>query len=293
MRAFLSYSHADADFANRLVFDLKANNINVWQDVKEIEPGASIIASIEGVLGSCETVLLVLSPHSVASRWVQEEYRAALTLQRASKDKRPLIIPLVLRDCAIPLFLKDIRWIDFRHQYEPAFTQLAAAMNAKTNIIPSSQIVRFTQALIIRTQLTFETLKGAQAEGKLLPNYSFVEQFRNLEEALARALEIEAYAYRQYGFIDAKYWQVPDSSESVDGKPQLYTDMATHRAFMTSVCRVVARIVQLGERLGAQSWLPASYHELVAYLGLPTDHEFFDQLREYEENATGEANISD
>jgi hypothetical protein len=68
-------------------------------------------------------MLLVLSPEALSRPWVNEELRAAYTLRLASDFK---IFPVLHKECALPLFLADYRYADFRdeNRYEESLALL-------------------------------------------------------------------------------------------------------------------------------------------------------------------------
>jgi predicted nucleotide-binding protein len=71
---FLSHSSKDKAFVRELAdFLRKDGEIKVWLDEREIHPGANIVTKIAEGLDS-DFVLLILSPDSVDSAWVKEEW---------------------------------------------------------------------------------------------------------------------------------------------------------------------------------------------------------------------------
>jgi DNA-binding transcriptional LysR family regulator len=120
---FLSYSHSDIEFANKLGQDLEGIGLSVWQDCKEIRPGDSISRRIEKALDTSDYFLLVLSTASISSDWVDREYRMALNLQL--EKGKPCIIPICLHDVNPPSLLRDIRYVDFVKDYTRGWMELA------------------------------------------------------------------------------------------------------------------------------------------------------------------------
>ena len=108
--AFISYSREDSEFALRLARDLKAAGALVWLDQLDIQPGHAWDSSIEKALLEATRMLLVLSPASVKSENVRNEISFAL-------EEKKIIVPVLHRDCAIPLQLHRIQRVDFRTDY--------------------------------------------------------------------------------------------------------------------------------------------------------------------------------
>ncbi|WKZ38292.1 MAG: toll/interleukin-1 receptor domain-containing protein [Anaerolineales bacterium] len=127
-KVFISYSHADRGFVEKLAHDLARNQILVWWDEWEIKVGDSLLQKIEAGITTTSYLIVVLSSTSVASVWVQEELRAALT--RQLQEKRTIVLPVLLDNCEIPLFLRDKRYADFRDNYDSGFKNLIHAINS-------------------------------------------------------------------------------------------------------------------------------------------------------------------
>lgn len=76
---FLSYcSHDAARFVEPFVRRLRDRGVRVWFDHGEIRPGDSLVQRIFGDgIGRADAVIVVLSRHSAASRWMRAEIDAA------------------------------------------------------------------------------------------------------------------------------------------------------------------------------------------------------------------------
>lgn len=127
-KVFISYAHKDERFVNRLCQDLTKHGVDFWLDKKDIQVGKSISGSIEQALKSTDYFCACLSAASVKRPWVQREYRAALTLQLRSSRSRLHVCPLLLEDCAIPVFLRDIRCARFWPSYSEGLQNLLKAL---------------------------------------------------------------------------------------------------------------------------------------------------------------------
>lgn len=119
---FISYSHHDRGFVERLVNDLKAAGLSVWWDELEIKVGHSIIKKVSEGIGKSAFLAVALSPKSVKSDFVQHELESALIRQLSGKKIR--VLPLLISDCKIPTFLQVLKWADFRKSYESGFREL-------------------------------------------------------------------------------------------------------------------------------------------------------------------------
>jgi hypothetical protein len=119
--AFFSYSRDDREFAFRLAEDLKATGARVWLDQRNITPGERWDRAIEDALLNCTCLIVILSPSSVRSVNVLDEVSFAL-------EKEKQIVPVLYRDCAIPLRIRRVQYLDFRTDYAHALTGLVAAV---------------------------------------------------------------------------------------------------------------------------------------------------------------------
>lgn len=100
-RAFLSYSHADRDWARWLHRRLEAYRVPrnvggtrrsgparlapIFRDREELPSAASLSDAVHEALGDSEWLIVLCSPHAAASRWVNEEIRAFRRLGRADR----------------------------------------------------------------------------------------------------------------------------------------------------------------------------------------------------------------
>src|SRR5438105_4916513 len=79
---FLSYSHTDSAFAERLKSDLLAKGINIWSD-SELQAGTSWDEEIRKAIKASDAVIMILSSRiAKSSSWVEAEYRIAKAYQR-------------------------------------------------------------------------------------------------------------------------------------------------------------------------------------------------------------------
>ena len=110
---FLSHHSGDKPWVIALKAALVGRGVRVWLDQDEIRPGDLFIDALEqGVLVS-RSVAVIVSPESLKSAWVEEEYQRALALSTSSRPELR-IIPCLLRNAILPGFLGNRHWVDFR-----------------------------------------------------------------------------------------------------------------------------------------------------------------------------------
>jgi len=115
--AFISYSREDSEFAFRLAQDLRAAGANVWLDQLDISPGRPWDNAIEDALIGAPQMLIILSPSSAKSDNVRNEISFAL-------DQGKIIVPVLYKDCVVPLRLQRSQRIDFRADYAAGLAHL-------------------------------------------------------------------------------------------------------------------------------------------------------------------------
>ena len=86
---FISYSHKDKAYARQLGDDLRERGFEVWRDDR-IDFGSRWWQTIVEAVQGCAALIVVMSPDSEASEWVEREVQLAL------RERKP-IFPLLLR----------------------------------------------------------------------------------------------------------------------------------------------------------------------------------------------------
>lgn len=92
---FISYSHVDKDFIDKLEKGLNNLGVRYWRDIHEMKAGR-IEKQIDRAISQNRTVLLVLSKESLKSDWVEHEVRMARNM--AKEVGRDILCPLALDD---------------------------------------------------------------------------------------------------------------------------------------------------------------------------------------------------
>lgn len=139
---FISYSSQDEVFAQRLYNDLQGKGVRCWFAPKDMKIGDEIRPSIDQAIRVHDKVLLVLSTHSMNSRWVQKEVEAAF--EQESQQKKPLLFPIRIDEAVMKTeeaWAADIRRTkhigDFtqwkQHDaYQQAFTKLLQNLKSQS-----------------------------------------------------------------------------------------------------------------------------------------------------------------
>lgn len=113
---FLSHSHKDKAFVERLARDLHSHGIDVWYDGWDLDIGHDLTVKIqEGISGS-QYLAVVLSPAAAESAWVEKKWTSAL--KRELEKRQVVVLPILYQDCQRPLFLATKVYADFRNPEE-------------------------------------------------------------------------------------------------------------------------------------------------------------------------------
>lgn len=132
MPIFISYSHTDAAFVNALAANLVMRNAHVWVDTWELNVGDSILGRVQQAIQDSSALLVVLSKASVASEWCKKELNAGL--MRELGEKRVVVLPVLVDDCDVPLFLREKMYADFRTNFDHGLKALVEAVARVTNL---------------------------------------------------------------------------------------------------------------------------------------------------------------
>ncbi|MEM7310651.1 MAG: SUMF1/EgtB/PvdO family nonheme iron enzyme [Planctomycetota bacterium] len=114
-RAFLSYSSRYAAWVDVLHRNLERalGKDSVFLDQRSIGVGESWVSALQLGLDQADHVVLVATPESFASPWVNEEIQAMQSDLVRRQGERP-ILPLLVVDTPWPPFLRGKQHLDFR-----------------------------------------------------------------------------------------------------------------------------------------------------------------------------------
>ncbi|GEM_PF-6962058 len=106
---FISSSSRDSEFARRLLADLQNENHNAWVYWQAVEAAEDFWQAIEIGIEAANTLVFILSPDSVTSKYCNQEIDHAVT-----HNKR--LIPVVCRNvdaAVVHEALRPLNWIFF------------------------------------------------------------------------------------------------------------------------------------------------------------------------------------
>jgi adenylate cyclase len=102
-RIFLSYARDDADAAKQLAGCISEAGHDVWWD-RHLHGGSRFAAEIEQALKDAEVVVVLWSPHSIGSAWVQDEAAEGRDSGR--------LVPVSLGSAKPPLGFRQFQTVD-------------------------------------------------------------------------------------------------------------------------------------------------------------------------------------
>ncbi len=92
---FISYSHQDKPFVERLEQRLQKEGIDIWRDEKDATAGR-LERQINDAIFEKDALLLVFSQHSCGSDWVEWEASRAREVEK--QEDRDVLCPIALDD---------------------------------------------------------------------------------------------------------------------------------------------------------------------------------------------------
>ena len=153
---FISYSHTDKDYVHKLQEALQNEGFEVWIDDR-IDYGTVWPKVIQNQLDTSDALILVMSPRSFESFWVQNE------LERAREDGIP-IFPLLLEGRQW-LSVQTLQYADVRDKSLPPekfYKQLE-------EVTPRKKVERGAYAKPVQDKAEHDTAQKKPAEEHLLP----------------------------------------------------------------------------------------------------------------------------
>jgi hypothetical protein len=121
---FVSHSSKDKEFAMRLARDLTKAGFKVWLDQWQIQIGDSLANAVAEAIKASRFLLIIMSPDYFQSAWTAQEWQYSLAEEVSTSTIR--LIPVLYRDCEIPVLLRSKQWVDFRDsgRYAPTLDRL-------------------------------------------------------------------------------------------------------------------------------------------------------------------------
>lgn len=124
-RVFISYSRNDREFARRLAKSLAEVGADVWIDYEDIPAGNKWSTAIQQGLDSSDGLLVIVSPDSMLSSNVEDEWQYFL-------DSGKPVIPILYKAAKFHFQLHRLQYVDFASQrFGDAFSKLLDELATK------------------------------------------------------------------------------------------------------------------------------------------------------------------
>lgn len=210
-KAFISHAHEDKSVALALAIALREGGVEAWIDAWEIAPGDSLVDKIfEQGLKDCGVFLVLLSPASLASRWVKDELDAAVVRRIAGQTRT---ISVRVAPCEVPEALRAYRWLDLSIGLEKVAREIVDAAYGRSVAPP----------------VVAPKVAPTVATGGLSPNATQV--------GLVLAPGLGAHRYLRGAQLVAQTGMSPDSVNDAVEELEEHGAVKVHRAIGTSPYR--------------------------------------------------------
>ncbi len=197
-QVFLSYASADKKIAHKIVNELRKRGIRVWFDAYELQHGDSIVKAIENAISASDYLVVLLSPNSVNSVWVQKELGATLSTELTSRDIT--LLPVLIADCDIPPILASYQYFDLRTDFEQGVARLVEQISIVPEIDFSElDWISFENLIVdLLTKLGFKDIEREWASaGPEVDFKAIYSRFDPLGVEVTETWLIEVKFYRQ------------------------------------------------------------------------------------------------
>ena len=200
---FISYSRQDQAYVSKLAQTLQTHQLPVWLD-DSIDYGTTWPRVIQDHLEKCQVFLLVMSPRSEDSHWVQCELSLALEL------KKPIY----------PLLLEGRRWLSVAaiQTVDVTSGELPPARFFEAIREQFSKLEATAQAISIR-EVTEERIANLQARPILRPQINNPPRIDKLSQPIKPVSKEDSLASEQgvdytrlRDLLQAKDWKAADQA---------------------------------------------------------------------------------
>ena len=123
MNVFISCSPKDRKKAEVIYKELIKIGHAVWFDKGKLRLGENLISKLEEDLKNIDAIIILVSIHSLRSKWLMQEY-SALAFSDISKSKTR-IIPVLIDQSRLPQYLSQYKSIDFTGTLDSAIINIA------------------------------------------------------------------------------------------------------------------------------------------------------------------------
>ena len=188
-KVFISYSHTDTSIADGIAAVLEELSLEYFRDIKDIQWGDGINASVREGLESSSAIIVIISPGSLKSHWVPYEVGYATALKKK-------ILPFLTHPSLdVPGFIADLSYIKSEEQVR-SFFELLPERNSLAN--NSSSQFKSISKLEIFKKLSNEmsALFSEMRNNLSFSENKFVREFLVLDSGVIFSHDKPRFEYR-------------------------------------------------------------------------------------------------
>lgn len=123
-KIFISYSHKDKEFVEKLYNELNGLRFDILWDKNEIQVGDDIKKKTSELLESSDYLLFVSSQNSSSSKWATMEIDKALELKKK-------VLPIVIDESKPPKIISSVLYANFSSSFDEGMDELVLALRAR------------------------------------------------------------------------------------------------------------------------------------------------------------------
>jgi hypothetical protein len=109
MKVFISHSNQDNLLARKIARVLQEEGLEVW-DEQNILPGDNWAGKVAEALDESQAMVVLLTPHALASEWVRREIEYALGKENYTKRVVPVVVGQLSEE-SLPWILRRLNMI--------------------------------------------------------------------------------------------------------------------------------------------------------------------------------------
>jgi TIR domain len=102
--------------------------LDLWYDKREIKVGDSIVEKINDGLSNATHLIVILPAVAVGKPWVKRELSSSLMRQLGNRSIK--LLPVLREDCVLPPLLADIKYADFRRDFDKGFGDMLESLRS-------------------------------------------------------------------------------------------------------------------------------------------------------------------
>ncbi len=137
---FVSHTHTDKDFVEKLVNDLNRWHFDLWFSTWEIAPGESIVEKVQNGVTDSDSLIVILSKKACEANWVKKEVNSFLFSMIS--EKKGNLIPIMIEDCKPALFIRELLQLRVHEEgYETILTKLIFELLKDSNDVVNSNAI--------------------------------------------------------------------------------------------------------------------------------------------------------